>query len=137
MKTKKEEKIFMMKEEDLSILLRYLIKEKQYVPFDVIEKETGNIIHDVFLGKNAKVVFTISKLTPLPAGFDIRAADKIFKVKDYNSVVELSVPLKKIKKQRYMSVLTLRGFPIISMSSNIRITQKKKGVHEFYFVNAS
>lgn len=127
----------MMKEEDLSILLRYLIKEKEYVPFDVIEKETGTIIPDVFLGKNAKVVFTISKLTPLPAGFDIRVADKIFKVKDYNSVVELSVPLKKIKKQRYMSVLTLRGFPIISMSSNIRITQKKKGVHEIYFVNAS
>ena len=132
---KKEEKIFLMKENDLSILLKYLIKEKEYVPFDVIEKETGTIIPDVFLGKNAKVVFTISKSTTLP--FDIRAVDKIFKVKDYNSVVELSVPLKKIKKQRYMSVLTLRGFPIISMSSNIRITQKKKGVHEIYYVNPS
>lgn len=126
-----------MKEKDLSILIRYLIKENQYVPFDVIEETSGTVIPDVFLGKNAKIVFTISKLSINDAVLNVNTIDKMFKVKDKGDVIELSISLKKIRKQRYMSSLTLRGYPIIAMSSNIKITQKKKGVHEIYYVNPS
>lgn len=126
-----------MKEKDLSILLKYLIKEKEYVPFDVIEKTNGTVIPDVFLSKNAKVTFTISKLSTNDTVLNVNTIDKMFKVKDKSDVIELSISLKKIRKQSYISSLTLRGYPIIAMSSNIRITQKKKGVHEIYYVNPS